>query len=140
VIAQSMEQSVGISSNTRRGQGYQRAERRRLALQRQLIERVTIDVGVKRRVILHQIAARNFNDRRLPTDGQSCFQRNRHRRPHIDVLTVGSISVDVYGDMIRVQGKIGELIMALIVRRGGPGVTADWIFDLYGGTRHNCAC
>jgi hypothetical protein len=139
VVAESMKETVRIGCYTRRGQGYQRAQRRRLALQRQLIKQAAIDVGVKCRVVFQQIAGRNFNNCSLPTDNQSALDRERYGRPHVNVLATRSESFGVYDDMIWIQRKVGELIEALAVRRGSPGVAADWIFDRYGSIRHNSA-
>ncbi len=49
VIAESVEQAVGVGRNPWRGQRHQRTERRGLAFERQLVEKLAVHVGVSRR-------------------------------------------------------------------------------------------
>ncbi len=55
VIAKTMEETVGIRRDTGRGQGDERAERRRLALKRHLVEQVAVYIRVRGWVIVHQV-------------------------------------------------------------------------------------
>src|SRR4051812_29353308 len=50
-----MEKTVRIGSDSRRSQSNQRTNRRRPALERNLVEEVAINIGMKRRIILQQI-------------------------------------------------------------------------------------
>ena len=66
VIAQSVEEAVGIGGNPRRGERNQRTDRRGCALQRQLVDQVAVHVGVEGGRVLQQVLARRFHVDRRP--------------------------------------------------------------------------
>ena len=57
VIAESVEKTVGVGRNSRRGQRHQRTERRGVAFERQLVEKLPIHVRVGGGIGFDQIAA-----------------------------------------------------------------------------------
>ena len=57
VIAEAVEEAVGVGGDAGRGEGDQRAERGGLALQRELVEEVAVDVGVHGGVVFDEVAA-----------------------------------------------------------------------------------
>ena len=58
VIADPVEEAIGIGSDSRRGESNQRTQRRRRAFQGKPVEQLLVDVGVEGRIVLHQIARR----------------------------------------------------------------------------------
>ncbi len=58
MVAQAMEEAVGVGRNAGSGKRNQRAERRGCAFERYFVEQVAIYVDVKGRVILNQVALR----------------------------------------------------------------------------------
>ncbi len=57
VVAEAVEEAVGVGRDAGGGQRDQRAERGGLALQRHLVEQVAVHVGVECGVVFDQVAA-----------------------------------------------------------------------------------
>ena len=60
VVAEAVEEAVGVGRDAGRGERDQRAEGGGLALQRQLLEEVAVDVGVADGIVLDQVAGRRW--------------------------------------------------------------------------------
>ncbi len=57
VVAQAVEQAIGIGRDPRRGQCDQRTHGRRCAFQRKLVEQVLVHVSMERGIVLQQVFA-----------------------------------------------------------------------------------
>ncbi len=111
VIAQSMEQSVGIGGDAGRGQGHERAERGRLAFQRQLFEETAVDIGVRHRIDLDQVSRAGLDSHgsgRRP-ELQRDLGFDRDRRADVDILFSRGKARCGDGEVVVVKGNVVEL-------------------------------
>ena len=91
MIAEAMEEAVRVGGDAGRRQRHQRAERGRLALQRHLLEKTPVHVGMEGGIILHQIVTARYRDRIGFSSQLEAYVRNhRHRGTDIDILRGGS--------------------------------------------------
>ncbi len=131
MIAQPMEQPIRVRRNPRRRQRHQRAQRRRLALQRQLLEQVPVHIRMSHRVVFDQVAARrrHLHHRRSLARLQRRVHRHRHRRTHIRVLRHRRKTPRRHRHVVRIQRQVGELVASRAVGRRVPAQAAHRVFD-----------
>ena len=133
MIAKSMEKSVGIRCDAGSRQGHQRAHGGRGAFQRQLLDQVAVDIGVKRGVIFHQIISRDRNggggSPHLQFDRRSYGDRGSHRH----VRRKRSKPRRSGNEVIRIERQIGKSILTRSIRFRSPRKPADRIFNADGG-------
>lgn len=116
------------------------AERRRLALQRKLLEEVAVHVGVADRIGLDQVApiCRHLNHSGCSARLQCGRQRKRNRGAYIDVLVGGVEGGGGEAQVVRVEWQIGELVVSRAVRLRLPAVSADRVLNGDCGVGYDC--
>ncbi len=124
MIAESVEESVGIGGNPGSGKGDERAQGRRLAFQRKLLDQFAIEIGVQGGIVLNQIASADCYRGRSRADLQADLHNKRHGGPEIHILAAGSESVGAHREVIWVEWKVDELILSRAVGVGRPRESA----------------
>ncbi len=128
VIAEPMEEAVGVGGDTRGGGGDERAERRRLALERHLDEQVTVNIGVKGGVIFDQVArGAGLHRNRLAGGGdlEDQFEGGGNHGVDFEALMQGCEPGCGDGEPIVVERDVGDFELAGRVRRHSSVQSAD---------------
>ena len=133
VIAESVKKAVGVGRNSRGGERHQRTERRGLAFERQLVEKLPIHVRVSGCIGLHQIArcchCHAFS-RRADRHGDLGF--NRQRRTHVDILFAALESFRRGAQVIVVVRNVIEFEVSLCVGLDALVIVGNGVLDFHG--------
>src|SRR6202041_971328 len=120
VVAEPVEQTVGIRSDSRRGERYQGTDGRRRTFQGKLVEQGAVHVGVEGGFVLHQVAtAFDSNGAGAAGHGSRNLQREWNRRANVNVLGVSAKSRVVDGQVIGIERHVDETEIAGRVGGGG---------------------
>ena len=110
VVADRMEEAVGIGHDARRGQRDDLVQPAGRRLDRQLRDQALIDVGVRGRIALEQIlgVADDLAPRRRAGQRQRQVERDRHAAPHVDVALERLEPLGLDDDVIRIRRQVAE--------------------------------
>ena len=142
MVAQSVEQTIGIGGNSWRRKSDQRTYRRGSAFQRHLIEQIAIHVSVKDGGLLQQVLAGAFNRYALfrTFHLERDIQGDRNDRSNINVLGIGGKAWPVDFEMIRIERNIGDSEFPCAVGHDGPVESAHRVANFYIRIGNHCAC
>ena len=140
VIAQPVDLAVGIGSNARRRFPNDPAHRRRPASHGQLVDQLLVDVGMKSRVVLHQVPLVLDHHRSGRSgDLQINLNTSGHHRANLHILHVGIESRRLHRHVVGIKGHARETEISLAVCGRRPVIAADRVMNLDAGIRHHRA-
>src|SRR6185437_7110855 len=138
MVPETMKHAVRIGGISGGGKRNQRTYRRRLALERKLVEQIFVHIGMKSWIVLQQVfaSALDVHDLRalqFQVDGQVQWDY----RAHVYILSVRRKSLTGDHQVIRIERHIWNQKTAGIIRSRGPIKAAHWVADFYCGIWHN---
>ena len=130
MIADGVNQPIGVRYRTRSRQRYERAHGRGCTLQRESVEQSAVNVSVKRGFIFHQVLRFHIDSLYCRPNLQADLHRRRNRRAHIHILCEAVEASCRYRQMVGIERNVRKLKAPIASRSCLPMKTAHRVRNL----------